>query len=188
MCNACCCSPSAYCCSALSPCDTTTHLFLPLSVCLFVSWLHLSHIFFLHLIGALVSLYHTSRPVSVPLYFLSLLCLPCFIDCRLKSPRLKNRRASACPFFFCLLHIESKRQQQCGKGTKYHPFISLPTAEITQTKGLVYGEREIREGREMRERDVKRTKAYSSTTRRQRQSNRKSQFYLTMSLSSSFFI
>lgn len=73
--------------------------FLCLSVCLFVSWLHLSHIFFLHLIGALVSLYHTSRPVSVPLYFLSLLCLPCFIDCRLKSPRLKNRRASACPFF-----------------------------------------------------------------------------------------
>lgn len=79
--------------------------FLCLSVCLFVSWLHLSHIFFLHLIGALVSLYHTSRPVSVPLYFLSLLCLPCFIDCRLKSPRLKNWRASACPFFFSVCYI-----------------------------------------------------------------------------------
>lgn len=65
---------------------------------------HLSHIFYLLLLAALVSLYHTS--LSVSLYFLSLLCLACFIDCRSPQGR-KNCRASACPSACYVQHWNS---------------------------------------------------------------------------------
>lgn len=119
MCNACCCSPSACCYSPLFLHVTLLPIFF--FPCLSVSWLHLSHIFFLLSLDALVSLYHTS--LSVPLYFLSLLCLACFMDCRLKSPGQRNCRASACPSLPVTYGIETAVAEQ-GKRNKYHPFIS----------------------------------------------------------------
>lgn len=130
MCNACCCTASAL---FLYVTPITNNL--SYSSRLSVSGLHLCHIFCIIL---LLSLTVSHLSVCAPVFSFFLLCLACFMDCRLKSPGQRNCSACARPSD-CYIHHRNS-SSKVGKEKQIQAIRFLPQLK-SQTIKACYMQR-----------------------------------------------